>query len=285
MQFWEKEYVFVRLLSHEKATRFGISSLLQHKKSGELVVLKSVSIANKIGLQQLENESKFHFNTEGLPQILTTHIDEFNYSILKNYAEGQTLVAFWKTVKKRRRLTRLKEILAALDVPFAKLHQLGIVHGDIKPENILVHTVENKLHCSLIDFGLAFYPSKAPKRKTLFQLAYAPPEFILNQLSCASQSSDVFSFCLVIYRLWSGHLPFHQSNPAILTQLQITYPITKPWEMKRKLGNILQKGLYKHAFNTSPNRMTEEKICEVLIYARDKRYPSFHQFALDVQQL
>lgn len=285
MEFWEHDYELIQQLSRANSKRFGTTSLLVHKTSGEKVILKTVSTSNEIGFQQLQNESTFHFNISGLPYILETNLSSVSFSILKKNKEGIPLNEFWRTVKRRNRLETLKRIVASLASLLMELEQETIIHSDIKPENILVNLQGNALSCSLIDFGLAFRKDQIPSRKTLFQLAYAPPEIILNQLECANSSSDVFSLCLVIYKLWTGNLPFSASNPALMTQLQITYPIPKHWKINKKMWKVLEKGLIKHQFQQAPNRMSKASIQHALTGAIELRYQNIRAFEAEIQQL
>jgi serine/threonine protein kinase len=277
MEFWEEEYNFVRHLSREKSKRFGTTSLLKNKQTGQMVVLKSVDISNNLGFEQLQNEAQFDFDFTGLPKIIDRQISSDKFFILKKYEEGITLSEYWLSVKRRNRSTEIKALVEALQNNFIHLETLDIIHGDIKPENIIVRTEKGNVSCALIDFGLAFRKSDLPNRKTLFQLAYAPPEIILNRLDCADHHSDIFSFCMVVYKLWTGKLPFRQSNPALMTQLQITYPIEKPWRMPKKLWLILEKGLSKHQFSAPPNRLTKEKITEFLLLNNKNRFQRFEE--------
>jgi serine/threonine protein kinase len=90
------------------------------------------------------------------------------------------------------------------------LHRLGIGHGDIKPENILIN--ENTLEIQLIDFGL----SCTKDCKTVGTILYDSPEILENILHQKEktfpvnriQSSDIFSLGVVFYRLANGSYPF-----------------------------------------------------------------------------
>lgn len=285
MKSWEEDYIFIQQLSRENVKRFGITSLLENKMSGEKVVLKTINQIQELGFQQLQNEASFDFNQTGLPKIISSKIEEGNLSIIKSYADGETLDLFWTRISRRKRLDVLKEITNSLSHLFETLEKEGIVHGDVKPENVVVQKNGGKIQCHLIDFGLAFRKEKLPERKTIFQLAYAPPEIILNLLQCANQGSDVFSFCLVIYKLWSGKLPFTNSNPALMTQLQITYPIERPWLFDKKLWEVLEKGLFKHQFKRSPNRMSKSEIREVLHENNKKRFNDFRSLAQEIEAI
>lgn len=279
MEFWEKDFQILHQLSRKQSHRFGTSFLLEHTETKEKVVLKTVSIDQPLGFQQLKNEAQFHFDFPGLPTILQTETTESSFSILKKFEEGKTLSEFWSKVKRRNRLSTLKQLIAALQPILKELEIKEITHGDLKPDNIIVSEKDGILSCALIDFGLAFQRQQLPERDTIFQLAYAPPELILNRLDCADASTDIFSFCLIIYKLWTGKLPFQASNPALLTQLQITYPVEKPWRMPKKMWLILEKGLQKHSFSKPPNQTKLTETIHALRKNNTARYANFDQFA------
>jgi|TARA_R110000737_G_C14624685_1_gene494452 serine/threonine protein kinase len=279
------KYTVIDRLSAENSKRFGETFLVKKGTSEELFVLKTVEKSNEIGFAQLKIEASFSFEIDGLPKVISVEETETQISILKKYQEGISLNDYFLKIKLRKRLKNLSEIVSALAPLFKELQNQQIIHCDIKPENILVHESNNGLKCSIIDFGLAFRMNELPERKTLFQLAYSAPEIVLNRLKCADFSTDVFSFCLIAYKVLNGRLPFSDSNPALLTQLQITYPIEKPFRIKKKVWKVLEKGLAKHQFKKSPNKYRLEEIESFLKENNQKRYSSFKDFSKDFIEL
>ena len=92
----------------------------------------------------------------------------------------------------------LRECLAAL----AALHREGIVHGDIKPSNIMLKRTGN---AKIIDIGSAFEVEAAPGRRSCTP-AYAAPE-VLDNVG-ASPRSDLCSLGYVLIEMLSGAPPF-----------------------------------------------------------------------------
>lgn len=93
----------------------------------------------------------------------------------------------------------LRECLAAL----AALHREGIVHGDIKPSNIMLKRTGN---AKIIDIGSAFEVDAAPQRRSCTP-TYAAPE-VLEGVG-TSPRSDLCSLGYVLIEMLAGAPPFH----------------------------------------------------------------------------
>lgn len=96
----------------------------------------------------------------------------------------------------------LRECLAAL----AALHREGIVHGDLKPSNIMLKRTGN---AKIIDIGSAFDLSNAPTRRSCTP-AYSAPEVLEG--NGTSPRSDLCSLGYVLIEMLSGSPPFAGQN-------------------------------------------------------------------------
>jgi len=102
------------------------------------------------------------------------------------------------------------------------LHSRGIVHHDIKPENIIVDYTLNTL--KLTDFGSAKLCSKATEGAVGGTLNYMAPEVLLNMRGAhhvCDKSVDIWSIGILTYLLISGNHPFDskKSNQNILNRI------------------------------------------------------------------
>jgi serine/threonine protein kinase len=110
------------------------------------------------------------------------------------------------------------QVASALDLA----HAHGIVHGDIKPGNIMAHHyAAGEVVYKVIDFGIASLKKRRARTtrrdddgRTLVTVAYASPE----QLSggTTSAQSDIYSLGVTLYALLTDHLPFTASDAAAL---------------------------------------------------------------------
>ncbi len=96
-----------------------------------------------------------------------------------------------------------------------KAHSKGVIHRDIKSDNIMI-TTDSQI--KIMDFGLAKlkYSIRITKTSsTVGTLAYMAPEQIKG--AEADERSDIFSFGVVIFEMLTGKLPFHGVHePAIM---------------------------------------------------------------------
>ena len=102
-------------------------------------------------------------------------------------------------------------------VYLAELHANGIVHGDIKLENIVVTGKGDEMKVKVVDLGIAkllqqFLAGSAPT--AVYTVGYAPPEQIYLNLSITVREQapkmDIWAFGVVVLALFSGHRdPLH----------------------------------------------------------------------------
>lgn len=114
-------------------------------------------------------------------------------------------------LKKRMAFETGFEILSQLIDGVAHAHAYGVIHCDIKPENILMFDGN---HIRLGDFGIAKAAMKTISGSGTGTLGYMAPEQAMGR---PSSRSDVFSIGLLAYRMFSGvwpHYPYDWPGPG-----------------------------------------------------------------------
>ena len=163
--------------------------------------------------------------------------------LVMEYIAGKTLEQHLEssTLTVQRACAWAADLAGAL----ATAHRAGIVHGDVKPGNILV-TPENKV--KLGDFGIARLTTQLPTSQRLMGTpAYLAPEQI--QFESQDQRSDQFSFGIVFYQMLTGVRPFDgNSLGEVCGQIMNEEPVPPsrhnsgvPEELDRVVARCLAK--------------------------------------------
>lgn len=102
------------------------------------------------------------------------------------------------------------EVMRAMLTGLAVAHQKGMVHRDIKPDNILINSDHS---VKLADFGLVRAASDIAHStdQIVGTVAYLSPEQVDG--SPITQASDVYSAGIVLFELLTGQQPFHGDTP------------------------------------------------------------------------
>jgi serine/threonine-protein kinase len=148
------------------------------------------------------------------------------------------------------------------------LHDNGVVHRALTPENILVD--END-RIKLIDFGLA--SDAASRRLTYTNLTdelgtidYLAPEQVSARRG--DSRSDIYAMGVILYEMLTGKLPFTGSSPAEVMKARLQSPPIPPSVAKPSMSPHLQEVLYR-ALEKDPKN----------------RYARAHEFAHDLRHL
>eukprot|EP00013_Stygamoeba_regulata_P021581 CAMPEP_0177647554 /NCGR_PEP_ID=MMETSP0447-20121125/10360_1 /TAXON_ID=0 /ORGANISM="Stygamoeba regulata, Strain BSH-02190019" /LENGTH=411 /DNA_ID=CAMNT_0019150143 /DNA_START=65 /DNA_END=1300 /DNA_ORIENTATION=+ len=115
-----------------------------------------------------------------------------------------------------------RDFFSQLTSAVAYAHSRGVVHRDIKLENVLLSSDPSRpsgLRLMLADWGYAacYQPGQAVLRDSCGSLHYCPPELILGE-HYNGQTADVWSLGVVLYALLVGRFPFFGLDPASIAR-------------------------------------------------------------------
>ena len=131
-------------------------------------------------------------------------------------------------------------------------HDQGVVHRDIKPQNMLILPETGEL--KIMDFGISRRTEVEPGTSGLTTAGtvmgtpdYMPPE--QAQGKPADFRADIYSLAVVFFETFTGKLPFRGENPMAVVVAHIQQPVPKPRSVNPKLSPELEalilKGLAK----------------------------------------
>ncbi|EKD84168.1 MAG: hypothetical protein ACD_39C00211G0001, partial [uncultured bacterium] len=208
---------------------------------------------------------------------------EFHYLVM-DYVKGLSLDSFplgnsMTTLGVKQALPSMEEYLTVFIGCFEALgyvHKKGLVHRDIKPQNIILRGSEYK-PC-LIDFGIAKYSEKDDDLNLsadgMFTVAYASPEQLTNKP--IDFLSDLFSYGVVMYEKLTGHLPFKGKRAMQVFIEQTKWNFSPPRQLNpaipQKLEQIVLKLLSKDPTQRYPTaEMVQGELERLLEVTRQGR--------------
>jgi predicted ATPase len=147
---------------------------------------------------------------------------------------AQTLCAAARTLPTIERMRLLTELFEAL----VYLHRRGVLHCDLKPENVLV---DSSGHVKVVDFGLSGLREQIESGaggQIVGTLAFMAPELFADQP--ASVASDLYAAGLIAYEVLTGQFPYplqpigalisaiRTLEPDLMPLFNLTLPIARP---------------------------------------------------------
>lgn len=140
---------------------------------------------------------------------------------------------------------RVLTVIRAITEALGCAHDQGIVHRDVKPENVLFDKLDRPL---LADFGIALSGSHEPRMTregaTIGSSGYMSPEQARGQL--IDTRSDFYSLGVVCYELLTGEMPFHGTDALAVALAHIEKPVPRLPVMRRVWQPLIDRALAKH---------------------------------------
>jgi serine/threonine protein kinase len=204
-----------------------------------------------------------------MPVYATGELKDGYPYIVMQYMDGESLGAVFRRGDPVDRALALR-IVSEAAAGLAAAHNEGIVHRDVKPDNIfLVGSPERVRAVKMLDFGLARLAGATgltAKGMIVGTPEYMAPEQAVNESTDAR--SDVYGLGVVFYRLLTGVLPFEFKNEIDLLAAHLAL---RPPPLSRY-------GVFVH-------EAVERVLMGALRKVPGNRYPSMSDFYEDLERL
>ncbi len=214
----------------------------------------AVKVLKKSMAEQQDMLGRFRREADTLRQV--AHPNIVKLIELTESPQGLVLVMEWAEGERLDAITlspdEVRLVLVQLASALATIHAAGVVHRDLKHENVIVQRKET-VHARLLDFGIARFETEAPPGgfvSMLGQVAGTPsilaPEQIRGEAPDAR--GDVYSYGILGWRLVTGAVPFAGASDFATLQmhLQDKLPPFKPTDPSlAALELVLRKCLEK----------------------------------------
>ena len=196
--------------------QFGLVKLATHKKTGKKVAIKTVHKKDMKPIEIYQQRREIDVLKMSQHPNIVALIDLFEnsdyYYIVLEYMQGKDLFDYIQFRNFKLTEQRVKELSYQIGIAIKYLHSYGIVHRDLKLENVMMSDNTETGVPKLVDFGLAKMIGPNEKADEPFgTLGYVAPEVLRKEPY--SFSCDLWSYGCIIYALLSGSLPFdHESQ-------------------------------------------------------------------------
>ncbi len=221
---------------------FGVTFKATHHLLGQKVVIKTLNLLNQTHPQFSKMEQQFQDEARRLALCLHPNIVRVNdffeedgapYLVM-DYIPGQTLeqVVFpSQPLDEATAIYYMRQVGDALAV----VHQNGLLHRDIKPQNLILR--QGTQDVILIDFGIAreFTDGKTQTHTSLISEGYAPIEQYVMQ-ERRTPATDVYGLAATLYALLTAQVP----QASILRDRR---PMPAPRDLRPELSGAVNQAI------------------------------------------
>ncbi|MBR2867964.1 MAG: Stk1 family PASTA domain-containing Ser/Thr kinase [Clostridia bacterium] len=229
-------------------------------------ILKDEYLANEEFRRRFKNESKAiavlsHPNIVKVYNV--SYGDKLQYIVME-YVEGITLKEY---IEQQGRLGIKETVHFTMQILRAlqHAHDKGIVHRDIKPQNIMLLSNGS---IKVTDFGIARFSYSDTKTMTdsaIGSVHYISPEQAKGETT--DDRADIYSVGVVMYEMLTGQLPFQSDNSVSVALMQLQNEAKRP----RELNNNIPVGL-------------EQIVMHAMRKTARERYQSAAEMLLDIEE-
>lgn len=245
-------------------------------------ILKQEFVSNEEFVRRFKNESKAIavLSHPNIVKVYDVSFGDLIQYIVMEYIDGITLKQYIEShghLEWKESVNIVMQILRALQ----HAHDKGIIHRDVKPQNIMLMKDGS---IKVTDFGIARFARSEHKTmtdKAIGSVHYISPEQARGEIT--DEKADIYSVGVMMYEMLSGRLPFQADSAVIVAMMQLqneAKPLreidpTIPLGLSQITMNAMQKEILRR-YQTAA-----EMLCDLETFRRDPSATFKHSYFVD----
>ncbi len=209
-----------------------------------LKLLKSVIAGDKSIIDRFRNELKLarKISHRNVCRMYDLGEEEGSHFITMEYVRGEDLkhsIARMGPLSIGKAISIAKQVCHGL----AEAHRSGVIHRDLKPQNIMI---DRKGNSRIMDFGIA--SSVKTRGITGYDAIIGTPEYMSPEQvegRETDQRSDIYSMGIILYEMLTGKLPFQGDTPLSVAMKHKTEQAPDPREINAQIPSELSEVILK----------------------------------------
>ncbi|MBQ3547064.1 MAG: Stk1 family PASTA domain-containing Ser/Thr kinase [Clostridia bacterium] len=254
----------------------------QENRLVAIKILKEEFLSNDEFLRRFKNESKAiaMLSHPNIVNVLDVSFGDLIQYIVMEYIEGITLKEYIEnqgSLRWKDAVHFTMQILKALQ----HAHDKGIVHRDVKPQNIMV-LADGTI--KVTDFGIARF-SRSDQRtitdKAIGSVHYISPEQARGEKT--DEKADIYSVGVMLYEMLTGKLPFQAESAVSVAIMQLQRDPQRPTEINASIPLGLEQ-ITMHAMQKSQDKRYQsasEMLCDLGNFRKDPAMTFSYNYFVD----
>ena len=211
-------------------------------EDGKTVAIKIVPPSDGAGQDRLMHEARVmaHLNIDGVPKWYASFMDRGMVHLVQEFIPGSPMDQW----QKDRTEVEILSVYWQLANILHRLHQQGIVHRDLKADNVMVGEGEELPFVPrLLDLGLAVDPNSNDSLTgtgfVVGTVVYMAPEQLTGDP--ITDKADIYALGLMLYEALVGETPWPSRSPMKLMIAKVEHAL--PAEIHQRLSDLKGEGL------------------------------------------
>lgn len=267
-----ERYELIEIIAEGGMARVFRGHDLLLKRTVAIKVLKDQMTGDAAFVRRFEREAQAvaALSHPNIVNIYDVGKEDSIYFMVMEYVDGKTLKEYIKE-KGRLPLQEAISITRQIAEALQEAHQAGVVHRDIKPQNVLFSR-EGKV--KVTDFGIAIAGEGVTVtvgKEIIGSVQYFSPEQARGEL--AGKQSDLYALGIVLYEMVTGKVPFYGESAVAIAMKHIQEQIVPPRRLINSIPNQLEQVIMRAVQKDSAERYsTAAELLEDLYDIEEKGF-------------